>query len=364
MRAMLGEHDLAAQTYAHALDAAAAHRQPMELDASVEVTLAGPTSLRFSHAPRQPLRPLGPIRWTLPVGAVPAVAATASGSAAADRPGGAGGDDRFVGGADGGAGGVDGAEGVLGSASEAWVRLELSKPRRLSELRVRAVGGAHATPAACVLEATSGAENSGVFVEVGAFQLPRPALPPPSTQPPLHPPSQQQPSLTHAASGEWASFPFYRPFKSKQFRLIVTAWHAPVAPSPAAANEEDAATARESGATEATESAVATGQAGAVADGGVAGVAAGGVLCELTELHLLEAVRSHTAPLSLYMHNAHTPTAGALVSPPCRRTVAGIRPTLVTVPATPTPTPCVCHDVTASDVGGRSLRWMRCSCST
>ena len=135
------------------------------------------------------------------------------------------------------------------SSFEAWVRIELSKPRRLSEIRIGCTAGPHATPRECVLEATCGAETFGVFIEVGRFELPPPS----------------------ADAEAWTSYGCYRPYKSKQYRLVVTSWHPPAA--------------------------AATGTTG-TAD------ASSSVACELSHLHLLEAELEVDALQLLHMtHN-------------------------------------------------------------
>jgi hypothetical protein len=137
---------------------------------------------------------------------------------------------------------ADHLEGEVQSADDLWMRIELSRPRRLSELRLRCQGGPHATPARCTLDAASGTEAAGVFVEVATFDV----APPPAT-PPLAAPSPMDLSVEHAtsavpsstgiqggspsavpgASVGWQSLGFYRPFKSRQYRLRIHSWHPP-----------------------------------------------------------------------------------------------------------------------------------------
>ena len=218
MHSMLGRYAEAAGAYASGLVACAANRSPMALEASIEATLAGPASLGFAApvGPQQPARPLGPIRWTLGRPSFPRAVAVPRASSPA---------------------GLSGSGHVTTEmASETWLRIELSKPLRLSEIRIRCRSGEHATPRTCILHATSGAEHAGVYVEVGSFSVPRPS------PPPLGVPTGCDGGSADGLEGqqqgtEWAAFRFYRPFKSKQYRLTVTSWHPPVpsAPSEAAA---------------------------------------------------------------------------------------------------------------------------------
>ena len=120
MRAMVGEHAAAAERYAEALEGSEANRQPMPLDTYVEPTFIGPTSLRF-QAPsvaQRSGRTFGPIRWQLPsMGAPAAISADQTADAAA-------------------AGDAEAAWAAETSSGNVWVRIELSKPRRLSEVRM------------------------------------------------------------------------------------------------------------------------------------------------------------------------------------------------------------------------------------
>ena len=117
---------------------------------------------------------------------------------------------------------------------DAWLRIELSKPRRLSELRFRCPPSAHATPRRCTLDAVSGSDN-GVFVEVFTFEVARPDAPPESAPQPREAVEGGAAASSGAAAADgvgdgWQQFGFYRPFKSKQYRLRIHSWHPPVLP--------------------------------------------------------------------------------------------------------------------------------------
>ena len=203
MDAMLGKHADAAEKYHTALEVSQGNRSSMSLDGSVEATLVGPASLRFEgpNGPRPLARPLGPIRWTL--------ASAANGHAEASTS-----DDWSV--VEMGSGGRN--------SGEVWLRIELSKPKRLSEIRIRSSSSKHiAFPRSCVLHATSGAESAGVFVEVGSFELPRPS---------------SAADDDDAGGNEWSSFCFYRPHKSKQYRLVIQEWWPPLAESPSSSQDD------------------------------------------------------------------------------------------------------------------------------
>ena len=69
MHAMLGQSSKAAEMYSAGLVESKTNREPVAVESTLEATLVGgPDSLRF-EAPKGSkslLRPLGPVRWTLP----------------------------------------------------------------------------------------------------------------------------------------------------------------------------------------------------------------------------------------------------------------------------------------------------------
>ena len=117
----------------------------------------------------------------------------------------------------GGAGAADaGAAGAEASSAglegEAWVRLELSKPRRLCQLRLFLPAGAAARPRRCCLAAScdQAGGQSGVLVDVCEFDCGVGGGGDSSGG-----------DEGGGGGGEWRSFGFYRPYKSKRIRVRV-----------------------------------------------------------------------------------------------------------------------------------------------
>ena len=274
MQAMKGRYAHAAAAYAEGLTLACAHRTPTPLELDIEVELLGPIARGFSAGAvsgggRQAAGPLAVAAGAGGAGAGAADAGASNAVAADDTPeagtrrgeGPSGVSQRRLGPlrwqlpTDASSASAVTSEGEVQSADDLWMRIELSRPRRLSELRLRCVAGPHATPARCSLDAASGTEAAGVFVEVATFDV----APPPAT-PPLAAPSLMDLSAVHAPSSTgiqagsdsavpgapegwqslggsdsavlgapegWQSLGFYRPFKSRQYRLRIHSWHPP-----------------------------------------------------------------------------------------------------------------------------------------
>eukprot|EP00966_Prymnesium_polylepis_P038580 895438-Prymnesium_polylepis.2 len=208
-------------------------------------------------------------------------------------------------GADAVAASMQPAEAVDGGQQlDLWVRLELSKPRRLSQLRFRLerprVGGP-LQPCRCSLWASAGSDGGGVFVEVARFELDAPTAAD-ACGDGCGGCRSNGDSVNDSSGGGGdgsggngsgdggdsggsdrfapvQTFDFYRPHKSKHYRLNVHSVHTPPA-------------------------------GGAGASGGVAG-ASGGAMAgvRLAEMRLMEA--EIEVDYMQLLHTAHN-LAGAL----------------------------------------------------
>ena len=215
----------AVERYDAAISTFRANRRPVQLEPSITASLLGPTDLSFAGPegawPAQ--LAFGAMRWSVGRGSTPTPSTEPSLR-------------------------------VDGGGADAWVRIELSKPRRLCELRLRLLGSEACTPRRCVLDATSGSESSGVFIEVSSFEC----QPPPRRGSNGDGGGQLSPAASRleerfarGEEDEWQCFGFYRPFKSKQYRLRVLSWHAPAhgpscgAPTPPQSEQQPAPAARQ-----------------------------------------------------------------------------------------------------------------------